>query len=95
MKKTAKKVDTIEKLAQVVSVSFEDLQSEMESRFTSLESEVRNGFIEQRRMLNRIDTRLTALELAVFGATGAGGGRIVANSLLSRLDKLERAVFKK
>ena len=95
MKKTAKKVDTIEKLAQVVSVSFEDLQSDMENRFTSLESEVRNGFAEQRRILDRIDTRLTALELAVFGATSAGGRRIVANSLLSRLDKLERAVFKK
>ena len=99
MKKALKeKVDTIEKLAQLVAGGFADIDEnfhKVDQRFVALGSEVRNGFQETRAALDRIDTRLAALEMAVFGGTSSNGGRLVAASLLSRLDKLERAVFKK
>ena len=63
--------------------------------FAALELELRGGFSEMRRLLERIDTRLSALELAVFGATSSEGGRIVAHSIFSRLSKLEKTVFHK
>lgn len=62
----------------------------MESRFGRVETDIQ----EIRRILDRMDTRLAALGLAVFGATKSGGGKISEQSILGRLNKLERAVFR-
>jgi membrane protein required for beta-lactamase induction len=66
----------------------------VDARFDALEHEMRSGFADIRRILDRIDTRLAALEMAVFGASSSTG-RMSAHSILGRLAKLERAVFKK
>ena len=106
MKRTRKgKIDSIEKLAQIVADGFADIDEHfhkvdqrflsIDRRFVSLESEVRNGFQETRALLNRIDTRLAALELVVFGGSNSANGRVTVDSLLSRLHKLEKVVFKK
>ncbi len=99
------KVTTIEGLAGMIVDFREDVDSrfekidsrfeQIEERFASLESETRNGFEETRRILDRIETRLTNLEAAVFGPTTSDGGRVVSDSILARLAKLERAVYKK
>jgi membrane protein required for beta-lactamase induction len=91
MKKLLKrKIDSVEKLAAIMLDSFADI----DARFDALEHEMRSGFADIRRILDRIDTRLAALEMAVFGASSSTG-RMSAHSILGRLAKLERAVFKK
>ena len=99
-KKTKKKtkVATIEGLAGAIAdlgESIDERFDAVDERFAALELELRGGFSEMRRLLERIDTRLSALELAVFGATNSGGGRVVAHSIFSRLTKLEKVVFHK
>lgn len=92
------KVTTIDGLATLVLGLREDMDDRFDAideRFVSLESEMRGGFTEVKRILERIDSRLSALELAVFGPSGPNGSRDVSNSILGRLAKLERAVFKK
>src|SRR3989344_1121787 len=106
-KKTKKKtkVATIEGLAGAIADLGESIDERFDAvderfdavdeGFAALELELRGGFSEMRRLLERIDTRLSALELAVFGATSSEGGRIVAHSIFSRLSKLEKTVFHK
>ncbi len=111
MVRKIQKVDSIEKLAQIVAVGFVDIESRfdaidarfdavdarldsVDARFDSLEEEMRTGFAEVKVSLERIDTRLAALEHVVFGASSSTG-RVSAHSILGRLTKLERAVFKK
>lgn len=96
------KIDTIEKLAGMVAQEFSDFREDVDlrfekidHRFASLEAEMRNGFEENRRILDRIETRLVRLEAAVFGPTTGENGRAVSSSILARLAKLERAVYKK
>ncbi|OGG80486.1 hypothetical protein A3A39_00180 [Candidatus Kaiserbacteria bacterium RIFCSPLOWO2_01_FULL_54_13] len=98
-------VNTIEGLAGVVAEGFADVNErfdevderfdKVDKRFDTLELEITSGFEELRKVLGRIETRLAALELAVFGAPGPEGGRLASRFLLSRLDKLEKAVFGK
>lgn len=67
--KNKKAIDTLEKLAQMMSDGFDDVHIEMETHFSSLESEVRNGFDEIKRKLDVFDTRISALEYKVFGSS--------------------------
>lgn len=100
-KRSGVKVATIEGLAGMIADLGADVQKgfddvnkgfdAMSSRFDRIEAELE----EIKRTLDRIDTRLAALEFAVFGATRSDGGRISANSILDRLDKLEHTVFRK
>ena len=84
----------IAELSIDVQKGFEVMQTGFEviaSRFDRVDSDLE----EMKRTLDRIDTRLAALELAVFGATGSRGGRISDSSIVERLSKLEATVFKK
>ena len=104
-KKKGQKVDTIEGVASMVAVLSHDIQEHFEKiderfekideRFGSLESEMRSGFEVVNRKLDRIETRTVNLERAVFGGAMDDDRRDVGNSLLARIAKLERAVFKK
>ena len=65
-KKSKKKVDTIEKLAQLTADGFADMDSrfaDMDSRFSDLDLR----FVETKEMLKNIDRRLTAVESKVLG----------------------------
>jgi len=101
-KKTVKKerVDSIEKLAQLVAEGFADITEEFQKRFdqvdvrfVALEAEVRNGFIVSERHMDRIETRIAALEFAVFGVDSAKGQHN-STTWFSRIEDLEKAVFK-
>lgn len=83
--------DAVDARFDAVDARFEAI----DARFDALENEMRTGFTDIKRTLDRIDTRLAALELAVFGASSSHGGRVSSTSILSRLAKLEKAVFKK
>lgn len=72
-----------------VNGRFDALEKRMDDRFGGIEGELE---IINRR-LDRIDTRLAALELAVFGASD-GSGRITEEAMLERLTRLEQVVFK-
>ncbi|PIR82834.1 hypothetical protein COU20_00215 [Candidatus Kaiserbacteria bacterium CG10_big_fil_rev_8_21_14_0_10_59_10] len=86
-----KRFDAVDKRFDSVDERFDAV----DERFEKLEFEMRNGFAEVKRILERIDTRLSALELAVFGATESDGGRLMPGSLVERVQKLEETVFKK
>jgi len=91
-------VDLTGKLAESIAEDFSSMNErfdKVDTRFDSLELEMRSGFEELNKKLDRIDTRIAALELAVFGATTSDGARLLENSLLTRLSKLEKAVFRK
>ena len=82
----------IEKLAGLVA----DGYSEIDERFDAIELEMRVGFTELKQICDRIDTRLAALEHAVFGASLSGPTKdFDAETLIRRLEKLEKAVYKK
>lgn len=110
-KSDTKRVDSIEKLAQLMADGFADVDARFEkfaqlmvegfadvdARFDALEMRVGRIEIdiqEIKHILERIDTRVAALELAVFGATKSGGGKLSPHSMLGRIAKLERAVFR-
>ncbi|HEY4514320.1 MAG TPA: hypothetical protein VJH69_03265 [Candidatus Paceibacterota bacterium] len=88
------KITTIEGLAGMIAYLDRNMNegfSVIGTRFDRIDAELD----QIKRTLDKIDTRLAALELAVFGAAGSGGGRTIGNSILERLSKLEHAVFKK
>lgn len=88
------KVSTIEGLAGMIADLTKDVQigfDSMDARFDKVEAELG----EIKRTLDRMDTRLAALELAVFGASASQGGRLADSSILERLSKLEHVVFRK
>ena len=79
-------VTTIAGLAAVIADGFSDMAEGfdgMNQKFLDLQLEMRNGFEETNKKLDRIDTRIAALELAVFGATTADGARLLEHSLLT------------
>ncbi|MBM3261137.1 hypothetical protein FJY93_01825 [Candidatus Kaiserbacteria bacterium] len=84
------KVDSIEKLAILMVEGFADI----DKRFDVLETEVRgirNDLIVQNKQLDRIETRIAALEFAVFGVKNGHA----STNWFERIEKLEKAVFKK
>lgn len=92
------KVDSFEKLAIMMADMHDDLHDEIDALKTEMvdmRREMRSGFGELRSILERLDTRVAALELAVFGGMTADGGRASVDSLMERIAKLEAAVFKK
>src|SRR3989338_7980079 len=93
-----KKVDSIEKLARMVTEEFSEMRGEMHERFDSVNmrfTKIEGELTEIRRTLERLDTRVAAIELVMFGASTSRGGRYTNDSLLSRIDRLEKMVFKK
>ncbi len=97
------KVTTIEGLAAMMVEMHNDIREEMheqfekiDARFEKVEHSIRGihgELTEINRKLDRIDTRLAVLELAVFGASD-GSGRTTEDSLLERISRLEQVVFK-
>lgn len=97
MSAQSKKIDSIELLAQLVAEGFE----RVEERFEQLETKVDDFRLETHshftildRRLDRIETRIAALEFAVFGAD-ADKRKPAAATWFSRIERLEKAVFKK
>ena len=104
-KKARQIVSTTEGLAGMIATLSDDMQERFEQiderfdkideRFISLEAEIHVGFEIINRTLDRMETRIVNLERAVFGGAFDDEKRDVSNSLLARIAKLERAVFKK
>lgn len=93
-KKTSKKVDTIEKLDILMVdgfAAFDSRLDKMEDRFDKVDAD---NQITQ-RLLERIDGRIAALELVVFGASQSEGGRLTVDLLAERVSKLEEVVYNK
>lgn len=95
------KINTIEKLAVLVADGFADMEERFESideRFDASDARfqrIENELTEIRRIVERMDTRIAALELAVLGATSAEGGRLRGDSLIERVARLEKLVLNK
>ncbi len=75
-KKQGGAVDSFEKLGTLIVGEIQDLREEMNERFESidkhfinLEVEMRSGFDETKKILDRHDTRIAALEYSVFGTS--------------------------
>jgi len=95
-KKSKKKVDTIEKLAQLTADGFADMDSrfaDMDSRFSDLDLR----FVETKEMLKNIDRRLTAVESKVLGVErrldSEAMERFDVKSIFTRMERIELAVF--
>jgi len=89
----ATKIDTVEKLAIIMVEGFASIDARfdaVDARFDGIEGDLS----DIKRTLDRIDTRISTLELAVFGASSSNGSRATESSMLKRLDKLERKVFR-
>lgn len=92
-----KKVDSIELLAQLVADGFAQVDERFEQLETVLDDfhrDTRSHFAMLERNLERIETRIAALEFAVFGAD-ASKRKSTTPTWFSRIERLEKAVFKK
>lgn len=92
-----KKIDSIELLAQLVADGFAQVDERFEQLETALDDfhhDTRSHFATLERNLERIETRIAALEFAVFGAD-ASKRKSAAPTWFSRIERLEKAVFKK
>ena len=74
-----KNISTTEKLAQIVAEGFSDMEERFEKvdrRFENLGLEVRSGFTETKKILDRHDTRISAVENIVLGGSSKQNVRV-------------------
>ena len=93
-KRKSPKINTIEGIAGLIAEFREDMDfrfDAVEERFDKIDADL----VIIRRILDRVDTRVAALELAVFGASVSEGRRLASDSLLERVNRLEQAILHK
>ncbi len=71
----------------------EDRFGRIEENVAQMRLEMQSGFTEQKKILDRIETRIAALEFAVFGVDMGSGRRATETSFSERLSRLEETVF--